>query len=136
MKKMMGIPLMYLPMVMTMNKEKVNKLIDSIDSGLNDIEEDQQPVMQALTEYVRADVRDLKEEFNSKPVMPKLFDNWRKKFTVSQESSYLAIESLNQEVTAHTLGYATILGTWINNDFDKRYQTCIEAILYGYEVEN
>lgn len=63
-----------------MIKTKVIRLLKSVDSGLNDIKDNQEPVMQALTEYVRSDVKDLKEELNSKPVMPPAFDEWKKQY--------------------------------------------------------
>lgn len=122
-----------------MNKEKVNKLIDSIDSGLNDIEEDQQPVMQALTEYVRADVRDLKEELNSKPVMPKVFDEWYKnviEYGGPDTRKALAI-LFNTLLTVQSS--ESSLKNWLVEsdsieDLD-RISKCIDAIRYGYEVE-
>lgn len=61
-----------------MNKTKVMQILNSIDLGLNIIEEGQQLDTQVLTESVRTDVEDLKEELNSKPVMPKVFDEWCK----------------------------------------------------------
>ncbi|WP_201308142.1 hypothetical protein [Companilactobacillus farciminis] len=61
-----------------MNKEKVMQILNFIDLGLNIIEEGQQLDTQTLTESVRTDIEDLKEELNSKPVMPKVFDEWCK----------------------------------------------------------
>lgn len=79
---------------------------------------------------------ELNIEINSKPVMPKCFDNWYQMKVGEDESTYSAIESLNREITIHKIGYATILGTWISNDINNRYQRCVEAILYGYEVSD
>ncbi|CAJ2232160.1 hypothetical protein [Companilactobacillus paralimentarius] len=125
-----------------MNKEKVNKLIDSIDSGLNDIEEDQQPVMQALTEYVRADVRDLKEELNSKPVMPKVFDEWLTGLKKDKAwTDYFILKRLNLIFFENLVGSSNehkMYYDWLckNDKKDiKKYQKCVNAVLNGYEVD-
>ncbi|MGQ2376291.1 hypothetical protein [Companilactobacillus zhachilii] len=123
-----------------MNKTKVMQIINSIDLGLNIIEEGQQLDTQVLTESVRTDVEDLKEELNSKPVMPKVFENWHE-WEIESCSCYQdeiddllnIFNGLDKES-----GDYEILD-WIKNDDRRtaidRLLMCIDAILNGYEVE-
>ena len=131
-----------------MNKEKIMQILNSIDLGLNIIEEGQQLDKQALTESVRTDVEDLKEEVNSKPIMPKVFDDCYKditaessdiqgivtyfKFTIDGKYNNFGPEKALFN-WVHSGEYSKVLGM---NLIDKnRYKKCLEAILYGYEVE-
>jgi len=113
-----------------MDKEKVIGLSNRI----NDVVTSERPTSISWHKIAYASEL-LQKELNSKPIMPKVFDDWYQSDFVSDESSLLAIESLNQEMRLYTLGYATLLGTWINNDYDNRYFMCIDAIINGYEVE-
>ena len=131
-----------------MNKTKVMQIINSIDLGLNIIEEGKQLDTQALTESVRIDVEDLKEELNSKPVMPKVFDAWYKDITAESSDIQGIITSFNSTIDGkynnfgpektlfdwvHSGKYNRVLG--MNLVDENRYRKCLEAILYGYEVK-
>ena len=127
-----------------MNKTKVMQIINSIDLGLNIIEEGKQLDTQALTESVRIDVEDLKEELNSKPVMPKVFDEWYKnviEYGGPDTRKTLAI-SFNTLLTVDSSVYEeseSSLKEWLVESDSiedlNRISKCIEAILYGYKVE-
>lgn len=128
-----------------MNKAKVMQILNSIDLGLNIIEEGQQLDAQALTESVRTDVEDLKEELNSKPVMPKVFDEWYKNVIESHGgpdtrkalsivfNTLLTVESSIYDESESNLKEWLVESDSIE-DLD-RISKCIDAIRYGYEVE-
>lgn len=121
------------------------QILNSIDLGLNIIEEGQQLDKQALTESVHTDVECLKEELNSKPVMPKVFDDWYKDVIESHGGTNtrktLAI-AFNTLLTVDSSVYdesESSLKEWFveSNSIEDldRISKCIDAIRYGYEVE-
>ena len=128
-----------------MNETKVMQILNSIDSGLNIIEEGQQLDKQTLTESVRTDVENLKEELNSKPAMPRVFDDWYKDVIESHGGTNtrktLAI-AFNTLLTVDSSVYdeseSSLKGWFVESnsieDLD-RISKCIDAIRYGYEVE-
>ncbi|MDR4934443.1 hypothetical protein RF371_11635 [Companilactobacillus paralimentarius] len=124
-----------------MNKTKVMQILNSIDLGLNIIEEGQQLDTQVLTESVRTDVEDLKEELNSKPVMPKVFDEWDCEEHECCDCCEMEIENLISMYFKNDLASdnGRMLLKWINQGEFKentvRLLKCIDAIRYGYEVE-
>jgi hypothetical protein len=124
-----------------MNKEKIMQILNSIDLGLNIIEEGQQLDKQALTESVRTDVEDLKEEVNSKPIMPKAFDDWDYEEHECCDCYEMEIQNLISMYFKNDLASdnGRMLLKWINQgefkDNVSRLLKCIDAIRYGYEVE-
>ncbi|KRK80254.1 hypothetical protein FD03_GL002576 [Companilactobacillus nodensis DSM 19682 = JCM 14932 = NBRC 107160] len=122
------------------------QIINSIDLGLNIIEEGQQLDTQALTESVRIDVEDLKEELNSKPVMPKVFDDWYKNDSIHGDPNTLKFKIIHFTVMVMWGGKGIEsqeqLCDWIKKTNkgkytydEERFARCIEAIIHGYEVE-
>ncbi|MDT6953197.1 hypothetical protein [Companilactobacillus alimentarius] len=122
-----------------MNKTKVMQILNSIDLGLNIIEEGQQLDTQALTESVRTDVEDLKEELNSKPVMPKVFDEFSKQFDLTEQQGSDCLDGALDEVyTMYMHGGSKFeeLEEYMRNNGDEDfYSKCVYALVNGYEVE-
>lgn len=122
-----------------MNKTKVMQILNSIDLGLNIIEEGQQLDTQALTESVRTDVEDLKEELNSKPVMPKVFDKWCKdvieSYSGADDRKALAV-AFNTLLTVESSVYdesESSLKEWLVESDSiedlNRISKCIDAVM-------
>lgn len=109
-----------------MNKTKVMQILNSIDLGLNIIE---------------TDVEDLKEELNSKPIMPKVFADWDFDERECCDCCEMEIENLISMYFKNDLASdnGRMLLKWINQGEFKentvRLLKCIDAIRYGYEVE-
>ncbi|MFC6324023.1 hypothetical protein [Companilactobacillus baiquanensis] len=122
-----------------MNKTKVMQIINSIDLGLNIIEEGKQLDTQALTESVRIDVEDLKEELNSKPVMPKVFDEFANQFDLTKQQDEQGLdEALEEMYMMYMHGGSKFddLEEYMRKHGDEEfYLKCIDAVKYGYEVE-
>ena len=122
-----------------MNKDKIMQILNSIDLGLNIIEEGQQLDKQALTESVRTDVEDLKEEVNSKPIMPKVFDDFAKNFNLKEQGDDGALDdALTQLFDMYMYGgsiYDELEDYMRNNGDEDFYCKCVNALINGYEVE-
>lgn len=122
-----------------MNKAKVMQIINSIDLGLNIIEEGKQLDTQALTESVRIDVEDLKEELNSKPVMPKVFDEFATHFNLTKQQDEQGLDGALEEVyMMYMLGRSEFddLEEYMRAHGDEEfYSKCVDALVNGYEVE-
>ena len=122
-----------------MNKTKVMQIINSIDLGLNIIEEGQQLDTQALTESVRIDVEDLKEELNSKPVMPKVFDDFASQFNLKEQQGDKNLDgALSELYFMYMRGGSCFqdLEEYMRSGLDEEiYAKCVNALVNGYEVE-
>lgn len=89
---------------------------------------------------IERNLKDIHEAINSKPVMPKVFDDWYKRAVQLKEKhpdegidffyglANVYLDSFNAEKS-----WKDIAG-WLRGDIDK-YLKCIDAIRYGYEVE-
>ena len=91
---------------------------------------------------------DIENELDAKPVMPKVFDDWYKDITAESSDiqgivTYFKFtidgkyNNFGPEKTlfnwVHSGEYNRVLG--MNLVDENRYRKCLEAILYGYEVE-
>lgn len=80
------------------------------------------------------------KEIYSKPIMPKAFDCWYKKYNLLAQDKYYLLRDFDDVaferifVTDENLDLHKWL--WENNSFEySKYLTCIEAMVNGYEVE-
>lgn len=92
--------------------------------------------------------KEINKEVNSKPTMPKIFDDWYKDVTAESSDIQGIITFFNSTIDGeynsyeperelyiwvHSGEYNRVLG--MNLVDENRYKRCLEAILYGYEVE-
>lgn len=93
-------------------------------------------------------LEDIENELDAKPVMPKVFDDWYKDITAESSDIQGIITFFNSTIDGkyNNFGPEKALFDWVHsgkynrvlgmNLVDKtRYKKCLEAILYGYEVE-
>lgn len=119
-----------------MNRDKVV----SLSNRLNEIVEEAKRHPNGNPGHITWDkavyaIEALSKEANSKPVMPKVFDEWYNDNIFKNDSTYSKFATLNGAITRTIIGSENDLGTWINCDCDVRLYRCIDAIRYGYEVE-
>lgn len=94
-------------------------------------------------------LEDIENELYAKPTMPKVFDVWYKDVTAESSDIQGIINSFNSTIDGeynsyeperelciwvHSGKYNRVLG--MNLVDETRYKKCLEAILYGYEVED
>lgn len=83
-------------------------------------------------------INKVQKELYSKPVMPPAFDEWKKQHLNNRcELLYwiAELESGGEESKQDNDLSDWLFENGIDDTFFHRYQMCIEAILYGYEVE-
>lgn len=129
-----------------MNKAKIINLavglVDSTEEAL---------MMRDQSQFQNCKKREKQiiEEANSKPIMPKVFDDWYKditaessdiqgivtyfKFTIDGKYNNFGPEKALFD-WVHSGKYNRVLG--MNLVDENRYRKCLEAILYGYEFDN
>lgn len=93
-------------------------------------------------------LEDIENELNEKITMPKVFDDWYKEITAESSDIQGIINLFNSTIDGeynsyeperelfdwvHSGEYNRVLG--MNLVDENRYRKCLEAILYGYEVE-
>lgn len=93
-------------------------------------------------------LEDIENELYAKSTMPKVFDVWYKDVTAESSDIQGIINSFNSTIDGeynsyeperelyiwvHSGKYNRVLG--MNLVDENRYRKCLEAILYGYEVE-
>lgn len=122
-----------------MNKEKIiglsNRLNSIVDEANRHPNGTPGPITWDKAIYA---IEALSKEANSKPVMPKVFDEWKKQYLNNRCKLLYWIAEL--ESGGEESKQDNDLSDWlfengIDDTFFHRYQICIEAILYGYEVE-
>lgn len=84
-------------------------------------------------------IYNIKNELNSKPVMPKVFDEWLKKLEsedsdIASSVAGLVLLGLQGKVSK-SRSLDGKLYNWIYEKGDEAFIRCIEAIIHGYEVE-
>ena len=93
-------------------------------------------------------LEDIENELNEKITMPKVFDDWYKDITVESSDIQGIVTYFKFTIDGkyNNFGPEKTLFNWVHsgkyskalgmNLIDKtRYKKCLEAILYGYEVE-
>jgi len=116
-----------------MNKEKVIKLV----TGLVENTEDYLMMGdQSLMQNCKNREKEAIAELNSKPVMPKVFDEWYKTVIVIEESrEYELVGALLNVGANEDDDIDMALYYWIMKDMGTRFHMCAEAIIHDYEVE-
>lgn len=128
-----------------MNKERIinlaTGLVDSTEEAL---------MMRDQSQFQNCKNREKQiiEEVNSKIKMPKVFDDWYKDITAESSDIQGIITSFKSTIDGEYNSYEPEreLYIWVHsgkynrvlemNLIDEdRYKRCLEAILYGYEVE-
>ena len=93
-------------------------------------------------------LEEIEYELNEKITMPKVFDDWYKDITAESSDIQGIVTSFNSTIDGkynnfgpektlfdwvHSGKYNRVLG--MNLVDENRYRKCLEAILYGYEVD-
>lgn len=125
-----------------MNKEKIIQMIEDYGSkqyeaGVNYGPADDMDADDFKDLQMR--IYNIKNELDSKPVMPKVFDDWLKKLQSEDAdvvSSVAALVLLGlQGKVSRSKSLDSKLYNWVRDKGDDAFIHCIEAIIHGYEVE-
>ena len=123
-----------------MNRDKVLDQLKNIDLSMVDLDVET-PNLQDDLMKIRSTVLGLFYEINSKPVMPKAFNNWDYEEHECCDCYEMEIENLISMYFKNDLASdnGQMLLKWINQgefkDNMSRLLRCIDAIRYGCEVE-
>lgn len=119
---------------------KLNSIVDEANRHPNGI-----PGLITWNKAVYA-IEALSKEVNSKPVMPKIFDEWHEEelelCSCCEDEIDDLIDLSTESYMPHDSNSAYRLFEWINQNGQDdikvkfgRFLKCIDAIRYGYEVE-
>jgi len=75
-------------------------------------------------------------ELHTKPVMPKVFDEWAKNFSLDTKDGLEEALWVLMDIYYNS-GTDSGLDEWIHLDGtdEKKYSRCVDAVVNGYEVE-
>jgi len=128
-----------------MNKEKVMQMIENYgekqyDAGVNYGYEDDMD--SEVFKDLEMRIYNIKKELNSKPVMPKVFNEWHKmelELCSCYKDEIINLLETCTTIYVHMSDDEIGLLKWMSSDDpiinDKRFLMCIDAIVNGYEVE-